>query len=239
MEKLTNIRMGNNITFLSKTPFLYNEPFWATFDFFPRHTGRHYHVFRGKAYSHRGFFSRTNVVIKFLRSVIKVLADDVNYELEAYLSRTRMAKEMAADFNNIAGVKKDFWVEFAAAATAYKDSVSILSVAKRSVNEMVIIEEEVGKELCMFVSEKGQINLSLQHYLETFCHYSYQKSNGRCLICKLVGHEHRGMYSLICPCIHSTEKEFGLTDNGENGIEEFFTFHKCNELCEKLNLKRR
>ncbi|KAL3877738.1 hypothetical protein ACJMK2_035401 [Sinanodonta woodiana] len=231
--------MGNNSTFPSKTNFLNDEPFWATFDLFPLHTGRHYHVYRGKAYSHRGFFSGTNVVIKCLRNVITPLTEDVNHELAKYLSRTRMAKELAAEFNNLGGVNKDFWIYFAASATAYKANVSILSNAKRSANKMVIIEEEVGKELCTFVSEKGQINLSWQHYIDTFCHYSYHKTNGRYLICKLVGHEHRGMYSLICPCIHSIEKEFGLTDNGENGIEEFFTFHKCNKLCEKLNLNCR
>jgi hypothetical protein len=36
---------------------------------------------------------------------------------------------------------------------------------------------------------------------------------------------------LISPALHSTERKYGVTDFGLNGILSFFSTHQCNSLC--------
>lgn len=77
--------------------------------------------------------------------------------------------------------------------------------------------------------------------LQAFSHFSYVHSGGKILICDLQGifDGNSKKFLLTDPSIHyhNCEKEdkshvYGSTDRGKKGINDFFSSHRCNELCE-------
>lgn len=71
---------------------------------------------------------------------------------------------------------------------------------------------------------------------QAFSHFTFERSQGRFLVCDLQGVGHL----LTDPAIHTRDAErFKLSDTnlGEDGFKFFFSSHKCNDICSKLRLK--
>eukprot|EP00931_Biecheleriopsis_adriatica_P073575 TRINITY_DN47834_c0_g1_i1.p1 TRINITY_DN47834_c0_g1~~TRINITY_DN47834_c0_g1_i1.p1 ORF type:complete len:313 (-),score=58.43 TRINITY_DN47834_c0_g1_i1:132-1046(-) len=67
--------------------------------------------------------------------------------------------------------------------------------------------------------------------MQALSHFSYHHTNGKYLLCDLQGGRYDGYYVLTDPVIHSKDKEFGGTDLGQDGIDNFMAHHKCGRFC--------
>lgn len=99
-------------------------------------------------------------------------------------------------------------------------------------DEWVLIEEHLVGKRRTFVDNEGR---STCHdgdgVLAAFCHYTLCVSRYRLVVCGLKGVNSGHTFQLSLPCIHSMEKKFGETDQGEKGIKNFQKNHRCNVLC--------
>ncbi|KAK1736886.1 alpha kinase family protein [Skeletonema marinoi] len=74
---------------------------------------------------------------------------------------------------------------------------------------------------------------------QAFSHFTYNASGRRFLVCDLQGvldmKKTPPVFELTDPAIHYSEQtrrsDFGRTDKGENGIDQFFQTHTCSDLC--------
>lgn len=77
---------------------------------------------------------------------------------------------------------------------------------------------------------------------QAFSHFSYIFSKRRFLVCDLQGvldtDSDEPLFELTDPVIHYSEMtdraDFGRTDRGQQGIDDFFKSHKCSGLCHML-----
>jgi len=69
--------------------------------------------------------------------------------------------------------------------------------------------------------------------MQALSHFSYHYTGGERLLCDLQGGYRNDYYELTDPVICSEKKEFGATDLGSEGIENFFAHHRCNHLCRR------
>ncbi|CAE7606874.1 mhkC [Symbiodinium natans] len=68
--------------------------------------------------------------------------------------------------------------------------------------------------------------------MQALSHFSFHVSNGQYLLCDLQGGRYDGFYILTDPVIHSKGKEFGGTDLGQEGIDNFMAHHRCGRFCD-------
>ena len=104
---------------------------------------------------------------------------------------------------------------------------------------------EIRGDFHRFSSNSGWLS-GVDPILEAFSHWSWVRSGETQVVCDLQGHRgdgslpHRGQsyyYLLTDPAICSSQREFGETDLGEDGINAFFNNHECNEWCEHLDIE--
>merc|ERR1712232_294798 len=67
--------------------------------------------------------------------------------------------------------------------------------------------------------------------MQALSHFSYHHSKGKYLVCDLQGGRTHGFYILTDPVVLSADKEFGGTDLGKAGIDNFMAHHKCGRFC--------
>jgi len=72
--------------------------------------------------------------------------------------------------------------------------------------------------------------------LQAFSHWSACKSGYNYLLCDLQGVQRGSEYLITDPCIHSMDRIHGDTDLGVSGMEMFLSGHKCNSICQELEL---
>lgn len=65
---------------------------------------------------------------------------------------------------------------------------------------------------------------------QAFSHYTWHATR-ELVVCGLQGVKVDASYQLTTPTIHSSRRAFGRTDGGSPGITEFFTSHRCNNIC--------
>lgn len=75
--------------------------------------------------------------------------------------------------------------------------------------------------------------------LDAFSHWSYVESGGEHLVCDIQGVFHKEFreWELTDPTIHSVKREFGDGDHGHQGMNAFFTTHKCGKFCKMFGLE--
>jgi hypothetical protein len=85
-----------------------------------------------------------------------------------------------------------------------------------------------------FNSNSGHINAdgtAWSQVMQALSHYSYHVSSGMFVLCDLQG----GIYSngaiLTDPVILSRSGDYGATDLGPDGIQNFFGYHVCTKYC--------
>ena len=91
-------------------------------------------------------------------------------------------------------------------------------------------------------------DLKSYHIPQAFSHFSFAKSKEKLIVVDLQGvltltKEGKHVFELTDPVIHRRHKNnrrrgnFGRTDRGKKGINDFFETHQCNEVCRLLGLK--
>ena len=96
-----------------------------------------------------------------------------------------------------------------------------------------VLQEPFIKEYQKFNSNTGWADDSLPwpRVMQALSHYTYHSSNGQSLLCDLQGGVYSNGVVLTDPVVMSTNRAFGTTDLGSNGISTFFAHHVCNEYC--------
>jgi len=86
-------------------------------------------------------------------------------------------------------------------------------------------------------------------FLQTFSHYSFEKSKRKYLVIDLQGVSEKKTdgtrkYVLTDPAIHKNKRKrrkdcgFGRTDRGKKGMRAFFETHECTDACRLLGLQK-
>eukprot|EP00801_Mesodinium_rubrum_P005120 Mrub_05123.p1 GENE.Mrub_05123~~Mrub_05123.p1 ORF type:complete len:386 (+),score=29.01 Mrub_05123:22-1158(+) len=111
----------------------------------------------------------------------------------------------------------------------------------------VMIEKMIHRDYQKFNSNTGWSNGT--EILDAFSHWTYA-FHGK-LVCDLQGHKGRHAqyyyskkldkynsiyYLLTDPCIHTFNNQYGHSDLGNDGIRNFFYYHKCNQYCKDWKL---
>lgn len=75
--------------------------------------------------------------------------------------------------------------------------------------------------------------------LQTFSHFTLEKSGSSLLVCDLQGVEQGGSLLLTDPAIHNRSEagRYGSTDLGYSGIQRFKRTHFCNDTCRRMGLQ--
>jgi len=69
--------------------------------------------------------------------------------------------------------------------------------------------------------------------MQALSHFSYHYTSGEYLLCDLQGSRDRTHCTLTDPVVFSATREFGLTDLGNDGMKNFFYYHRCNRFCRR------
>jgi hypothetical protein len=69
--------------------------------------------------------------------------------------------------------------------------------------------------------------------LAALSHFSYHLTHGMFLLCDLQGGVYSNGVVLTDPVVLSRTRQFGPTDLGQDGIDNFFGHHKCGQFCSK------
>ncbi|KAL7521922.1 hypothetical protein ACHAWX_006614 [Stephanocyclus meneghinianus] len=104
-----------------------------------------------------------------------------------------------------------------------------------------------NKKVCMHRPKEhdftGQdCSFSIDDIPQAFSHFTYIFSKRKFLVCDLQGvlstKPNEPLFELTDPVIHYSEmtdrRDFGRTDRGQQGIDDFFRSHKCSNLCHML-----
>jgi len=103
-------------------------------------------------------------------------------------------------------------------------------------NEYVSLEPYLTGRWQKFNSNAGWADDEGSLTLQAFSHWSACKTGYRYLLCDLQGVKNGNEYLITDPCIHSLDQIHGPTDLGVAGMEKFLSGHKCNFMCQELEL---
>ena len=67
--------------------------------------------------------------------------------------------------------------------------------------------------------------------MQSLSHFSYHVTEGQCVLCDLQGGVAENRVVLTDPVVLSRTNNFGKTDLGHRGIDNFFSTHICNKFC--------
>lgn len=102
----------------------------------------------------------------------------------------------------------------------------------------VLVEAYLEGEFIRWNNNWDYVNEEDKSSLQAFSHFTFEKTNGKLLICDIQGVKDKNQYVLTDPAIHSdTQGKYGGNDFGPEGMEAFFTTHSCENYCSKIGLK--
>jgi hypothetical protein len=152
----------------------------------------------------------TTPLIDFLDCYVMLLPGDDGILVEKMLDHTRYKK-----FNSNDG---------------YVDGMSLDQYKEMKSGQDIEHQTATRQDDCSF---------TVDDIPQAFSHFSYIFSKRKFLVCDLQGvlstDSHEPLYELTDPVIHYTEMtdraDYGRTDRGQQGIDDFFKTHKCSNLC--------
>lgn len=103
--------------------------------------------------------------------------------------------------------------------------------------EYVAVEDFIPGKYIKFNSNSGYEDQNLSQFLTAFCHWTWQVSGHKIMVCDLQGVKSNNGYLLTDPAVHSEDQIYGPTDLGIVGMENVLRGHKCNRICNRLQLK--
>lgn len=105
------------------------------------------------------------------------------------------------------------------------------------VGEYVAVEPFIEGDYVKFNGNAGYEQPDLSQFLTAFCHWTWEVSGRKFMVCDLQGVRSSNGYQLTDPVIHSVDQIYGPTDLGVVGMEKVLTRHTCNYICGTLNLE--
>jgi len=99
-----------------------------------------------------------------------------------------------------------------------------------------------SKPVCHGKSAHAECKFSIEDVPQAYSHFTYLASGRKFLVCDLQGVLDTSIwppvFELTDPAIHYSEmtnrKDYGRTDRGEQGIQDFLKTHTCSNLCHML-----
>lgn len=164
------------------------------------------------------------------------------------MKKSQKAREMGRLFNEMSrqtGTRIKFTTLYMALIDelSFIKSVFFSGRRKLTTGETVLFERDLRvsddgfgerREMTMFLDHAGRKKHCLARDLEAFAHLTYHRSNGELVLCNLEGVQDDRGFCLKTPCIHSLSQEYGNSDQGVQGIHEFFKHHVCNNMCKDM-----
>lgn len=107
------------------------------------------------------------------------------------------------------------------------------------------IPEDTALQTTSVHSPQNELVILNEEVPQAFTHFTYMWSKRNKIICDLQGvldtSQNPPVFEFTDPAIHHKSKsgqksEFGRTDRGHDGIDDFFISHKCNNVCKALDL---
>eukprot|EP00929_Paragymnodinium_shiwhaense_P092010 TRINITY_DN51887_c0_g1_i1.p1 TRINITY_DN51887_c0_g1~~TRINITY_DN51887_c0_g1_i1.p1 ORF type:complete len:489 (-),score=83.18 TRINITY_DN51887_c0_g1_i1:253-1719(-) len=102
--------------------------------------------------------------------------------------------------------------------------------------QKVMVEPMIVGTFHKFNSNSGYTDTS-HAMMQALSHFSFHHTRGECLLCDLQGGHYEDCYVLTDPVILSPNRQYGSTDLGTKGIENFFSHHRCTAFCNPSWLK--
>ena len=102
--------------------------------------------------------------------------------------------------------------------------------------EYVVVEDYIPGTFKKWCNNYGYISAEAESVaiaMPAFMHWSWVHSGGELMIADLQGVCSGNHYTLTDPVILSSNREYGVTDMGIEGMAMFFMHHKCNALCQR------
>lgn len=176
-----------------------------------------------------------DIVVKTMRASLYNEGLRISYK---DITAQELARDIVQEFNSGDLVNKKIYSIVGAIVKSKEDH--------RAKGESILVEEMIKGRYEKFNSNSGwsQEKYEIPNFLS---HWSWVNSNGKYLLCDLQGH--RGAtgsrqinnsiayYLLTDAAVHSKNKgQFGSTDCGPEGVEEWFFHHTSNSLCKDYNL---
>lgn len=98
-----------------------------------------------------------------------------------------------------------------------------------------VLQEPFIQKYQKFNSNSGCFDDSTEwgQVMQALSHFSYHMSGSKYLLCDIQGGIHGDEAILTDPVILSRDREFGVTDLGQEAMDTFFALHPCNRYCMK------
>lgn len=139
----------------------------------------------------------------------------------ADINAVQKAGELIASFNEAGVVSKP----------VYLSQPEVWSgIGGRVKGHKFLVEPMIQGEYFQFNSNTGYAGPD-SDTMQALSHFTYHHSNGNYLLCDLQGGRYSGYYILTDPVILSKKKDFGGTDLGQEGIDNFMAHHQCGRFC--------
>jgi len=190
----------------------------ATFSQSPSWHGAHKHVARG-TYT-EGARSGDECVVKWFKT--GAVYSDANFDDD--LRACAEARRIAANFNQVKRLRLPVYINEAQVwhRTASDHYGRI---------EKLLIEPMIKGIYQKFNSNTG-FQASGHDQMAALSHFSYHLTRRKALLCDLQGGCQHDCYVLTDPVIMSPSKQYGATDLGQDGIDNFFYYHRCSSYCD-------
>ena len=245
--------MGNiaiqttNETCLSREADRAGHRYWAEFEDRPFAEGVSRYAYRGVLHGDGAKAGQ--------QCVVKVFKDEYarsSAQWTVDIATAKRSQELAEAWNRTTPTTKPAHFRIPIIAKMDKHSASnSLEVAMLQVflggtpttinigpNEYVAMEDFIYGMYEKFNSNKGWVNEDGHNFAPAFSHYTWWKTGGQEMVCDLQRVRMADSYELTDPAIHSQRQLYGVTDLGREGMDYFFSTHRCNSLCQGLPVPR-
>ena len=194
--------------------------------------------------TYAGYNKGTELVLKVIKAStcnegVRLTNEDIRAQ--------RLTARYADTFNSTMRPEKPIYVRVGTLHSSEKEHFD--SRGNRTINkgENMLLEQFIHGHWQKFNSNTGWSCQSCQTP-DAFSHWTWVHSNGQYLVCDLQGHRgrpggpkwgptgSRDYYLFTDPVVMSRTGEFGCTDLGSQGIQDWFARHTCNQYCRSLGV---
>lgn len=241
--------MGSSVS--HETNYSINEDIKDGYSYYAKFKDDHFAegacrwAFKGTLYG-QGPRDNTPCVTKVFKNEVAKKMKDWHPDIAASKKALGFAKHFQSNyFWKIRNYTRDQEIEFLVPLIAVMKEISrfdllwFIEVSKdeRYVKERecVAIEPFIDGNYEKFNANGGYED-SFHSLMTAFCHWTWNISGHKYMVCDLQGVKSGRKYILTDPAIHSVGREFGNTDFGIVGMEKVLANHTCNTLCRELGL---
>eukprot|EP01084_Bolivina_argentea_P087462 157972_1 len=188
-------------------------------------------------YAYKGYESESGNLMSTKSVVIKKFIDETAYSSNDWKGDVKCYKkciEFINEWNKLGIVNKKYIMYEPIIIKAGTDC-AVDHDKKESIEqgEYIMVERYLEGEYEKWNSNSGWfVNQSMS--IQAFCHWTYHYSKGNFLMCDAQGVRAENNYYITDPAILSiVAGQYGCTDIGKEGIQQWFGYHACNEFCDK------